>query len=72
MLGSYDSINLWNLPHFQILGTGTVLTERFDYINITMMIISNKYNQEKGKEEMDQYQAIRNTKGYRDNALWPY
>lgn len=33
------------------------------------MIISNKYNQEKGKEEMDQYQAIRNTKGYRDNAL---
>lgn len=33
------------------------------------MIISNKYNQEKGKEEMDQYQTIRNTKGYRDKAL---
>lgn len=34
-----------------------------------MMIISKKYNQEKGKEEMDQYQATVNTEGYGGSAL---
>lgn len=46
-----------------------VLTERFEYRNITTLIISKKYNQEKGNKGMDQYQAIVNTEGHLGKTL---